>query len=322
MRGRDCRKDSGQKNPNIYLRAVHRLTYIIAYTFLWLLAWLPLRVQFIFSDFLYLVLYRAVGYRKDIVRRNLEASFPEKTQKERRAIERKFYQHLCDSFFEWMYPLHRSGEDVQKRYKVVNPEVLHELHRQGKSVAGVLGHYGNWEFLSTLPLSVRHKVWAIHKPLKNPYFNKLINGLRSKYGVHMMTTTAAFKTLMLEARKGEVTMTYFLADQSPQRSKIRYWTEFLNQDTPVFLGAEQIATKLDMAVVFFDIRKVSRGRYELHFELLTDDPKSLPPQAVTELHVRALEKAIRRDPAWWLWSHRRWKHQRETAQTASTVREA
>lgn len=294
--------------------AVYRFSFIIAYSFLWLLAWLPLRVQFIFSDFLYFVIYRLVGYRKDIVRSNLSRSFPEKSTGELRRIERDFYRHLCDSFFEWMYPLHHSAKAVQKRYVVKNPEVINALYDKGKSVAGVLGHYGNWEFLSTLPLSVKHKVWAIHKPLKNPYFNNLINGLRSKFGVHMMTTTAAFKTLMLEARKGETTMTYFLADQSPQRSKIKHWTTFLNQETPVFLGAEQIAAKLDMAVVFFNIRKTGRGRYELYFELLAENPAELPEFAVTDLHVRALEKAIRRDPAPWLWSHRRWKHKREAGQ--------
>lgn len=294
--------------------AVYRITYTVAYSFLWCLAWLPLRVQFIFSDLLYLLVYRVAGYRKDVVRRNLARSFPEKSFAARKEIERSFYRHLCDSFFEWMYPLHRSAKAVQKRYRVANPEVINSLYAKGKSVAGVLGHYGNWEFLSVLPQSVQHKVWAIHKPLKNPYFNRLINGLRSKFGVHMMTTSAAFKTLVSEAQKGEITMTYFLADQSPQRSKIKYRTTFLNQDTPVFLGAEQIAAKLDMAVVFFDIRKTGRGRYELHFELLAENPREWPPYAITELHVRALERAVRRHPAPWLWSHRRWKHSTTAAE--------
>ncbi len=292
---------------------MQRLTFAPLYAFMWLAAWLPLRVQFIFTDLLFVVVYYLTGYRKAVVRENLRNAFPEKETRELRHLERQFYHHLCDSIVEWMYPLHRSAEEMSRYFKVVNPEVLNALYSKGKSVAGILGHYANWEYLSTLPVHVQHKVWAIHKPLKNKYFNKLINDLRSKYGVHMMDTKESFRTLLTEARNGEKTLTYFLSDQSPQRSKIKYWTTFLHQDTPIFLGAEQIATKLDMAVVFFDIRKVGRGRYELHFELLAENPKLCAENEITELHVRALEKAIRRDPAWWLWSHRRWKHAKPLA---------
>ena len=142
-------------------------------------------------------------------------------------------------------------------------------------------------------------------------FNKLINELRSKYGVHMVTTQESFRKLKTEKDKGEITMTYFLADQRPQESKIKYWTTFLNQDTPVFLGAEQIAKKLDMAVVFFDIRKVKRGYYEIEFKLLSDNPKSEVQYAITDAHVLELEKRIQAEPEWWLWSHRRWKHKKK-----------
>jgi len=295
----------------IFARYMQRFTFSIAYIFLWTIAWLPLRIQFIFSDIFFLIIYYVAGYRKKIVRENLRRSFPEKETRELRKIERQFYLHLCDSFIEWMYPLHRSAAAMKNHYTVVNPEVLHQLYQKGKSVVGILGHYANWEYLSLLPVYIDHKVWAIHKPLKNHFFNQLINGLRSKFGVQMVTVKESFRTLIEESQKGEKTLTYFLSDQSPQRSKIKYWTNFLNQDTPIFLGAEQIATKLDMAVVFFDCRKISRGKYELHFELLTENPRTCAPNEITELHVRALEKAIRRDPAWWLWSHRRWKHVRE-----------
>lgn len=270
-----------------------------------------MRLLFVISDFFYLLVYYIVGYRKKVVRQNIKNSFPEKPEAERRKIEKKFYQHFCDNFVEWMYPLHRNAEKMSKHYVFTNPEVLDELYKEGKGVVGVLGHYGNWEYLSLLPQYISHKVLAIHKPLSNPYFNNLINKLRTKYGVHMMDIKESYRRLVTEARAGEITLTYFLADQSPQKSKIKYWTNFLNQDTPVFLGAEQIATKLDNAVVFIDIRKKSRGKYTVTFKVLTKEPKSLQPNEVTELHVRYLENVIREDPAWWLWSHRRWKHSRK-----------
>lgn len=288
-----------------------RIVFYLAYSFLWLITWLPLRLLFVFSDMFYLLVYYGVGYRKDVVRMNLLNAFPEKETKELRKIERQFYQHLCDSFIEWMYPLHRSAAHMAKYYHFKNPEVLNDLYSEGKGVVGILGHYGNWEYLSLLPQYVDHKVWAIHLPQKNEYFNGLINRLRSKFGVNMMTAAESFRKLLLEAKAGETTMTYFLADQSPHRAKIKYWTTFMNQETPVFLGAEQIAKKLDMAVVFFDIRKVKRGYYEVEFEVLAKNPKEYPEFAITEMHVRALEARIRKEPAWWLWSHKRWKHKRK-----------
>ena len=287
------------------------LGYAVAYVFLWTITWLPLGVLFLFGDLFYFLAYRVIGYRKDIVRSNLKNSFPSKSEKEIVEIEKKFYRHLGDSFIEWFYPMHRSARQLKPRYVFKNPELLNDLYERGISVAGVLGHYGNWEWLSLLPTEVKHKVWAIHKPLKNPYFNQLINGLRSKYGVLMVSSKDSYRKLKMEKEKGEVTMTYFLADQSPQESKIKYWTSFLKQETPVFLGTEQIAKKLDMAVVFFDIRKVRRGHYEIEFKLLSESPKTEESHSITEKHVKALEERIMAEPEWWLWSHRRWKHRRK-----------
>lgn len=287
---------------------MNKVGFYLIYPFIHILSRLPLRVLFVFSDILFLIAYYVIGYRKDVVRDNLAKSFPEKTTKELRKIERKFYLHLCDSIFEWIFPLHRSGKEMEKYYRFLNPELLNELHREGKGIVGVLGHYGNWEYLSTLPRFIDHKVWAIYKKQKNPQFNQLITQLRSKYGVNMMTNKESIRRLITEARAGEITMTYFLADQSPMRSEIKYWTTFLNRETGVYLGAEQVAKKLDMAVVFMDIRKVKRGRYEVEFQLLSKNPKENPEFEITEMHVRALENRIVKEPAWWLWSHRRWKH--------------
>ncbi len=289
---------------------MERILYYLAYSFLWVITWFPLRMLYIVSDLFFVLVYYIAGYRKNVVRTNLRNSFPEKDKKELRRIERKFYLHLCDSFIEWMYPLHRSAGYMSKYYTFKNPEVLNELYAEGKGVIGILGHYGNWEYLSLLPQYVNHKVWAIHLPQENQYFNDLINRLRSKYGVNMMTTAESFRKLLLETKAGETTMTYFLADQSPHRSKIKYWTQFLNQETPVFLGAEQIAKKLDMAVVFFDVRKLKRGHYEVAFDVLAKNPRDYPEHAITEMHVRALEKRIQAEPSWWLWTHKRWKHKR------------
>ena len=186
---------------------MQRIGFGIAYSLLWSSTWIPLSRLLVIGDLFYLLAYRIIGYRKEVVRQNLVASFPQKSLGEIKAIERKFYRHLGDSFVEWFYPLHRSAEEMKPRYIFKNPELLNDLYEKGISVAGVLGHYGNWEWLSLLPTEVKHKVWAIHKPLKNKYFNGLINHLRSKYGVHMVTTQDSFRKLRTEKDRGEVSKT-------------------------------------------------------------------------------------------------------------------
>lgn len=288
---------------------MNAVLFYIAYAFIWLITWLPLRVLFVFSDLFFILIYHIAGYRRKIVRENLRNSFPEKPATELRRIEKAFYHHLCDSFVEWVYPLHHSARRMEKYYYFKNPELFNQLYAEGRGVVGVLGHYGNWEYLSLLPQKIRHKVWAIYKPLNNPHFDRLIYRLRSKFGVHMVSDNESIRKLISETRAGEITMTYFLADQSPQKSKIRHWVTFLNQPTPVFLGAEQIAKKLDMAVVFIDIiREKQRGHYSVEFRLLAKNPREYPDFEITEMHVRALENRIRKAPEYWLWSHRRWKH--------------
>lgn len=287
------------------------LGFYIIYAFIWTLALLPLSVLYILSKGIYFLTYYVFSYRRQVVRQNLVKSFPKKDLEEIKKIERNFYKHFCDSFVEWVYPLHASERNMKRRMKIVNPELIEDLYRKEKSVAVALGHYGNWEWLNILPVILPHKIWAIHKPLSNPFFNKFINQLRSKYGVNMVDMKGAFRTFHKEIQSGEKILTYFLTDQSPPEHGLNYFTTFLEQDTPVYLGAEQIARKLGMAVVFFDIRKVKRGYYEIHCELISENPAETAEYEITELHTRALERCIIKEPYPWLWSHRRWKHSRD-----------
>ena len=284
--------------------------FYLIYAILWLVAWIPLKLLYAISDLLYYLVYYFAKYRREVVRVNLHKSFPEKELREIVQIEKSFYRHFCDSFVEWVYPLHASKKNMQKRMQISNPELLEDLYHKNKSVVVVLGHYANWEWLSVLPTLVKHKIWAIHKPLSHPFFDGFMNRLRSKFGVNMVDMRTTFKTLLKEQQKGERVLTYFLADQSPPKSKKKYYTNFLNQDTPVYLGAEQIAKKLNMAVVFFDIQKIKRGFYEIHCELLFENPSETKEFEITNAHTAELEKVIRNNPHPWLWSHKRWKHSR------------
>lgn len=285
--------------------------YIITYSFVWLLHLLPEGILYLLSDLLYLLMYHVVGYRKKVVYDNLQKAFPEYDKAEIRRIAKKFYHHLSDLFLESAVFPFFSESKALKRITYKNPELLNELYGKGKQVMAVLGHYGNWEYLSTLGLAINYPVVAIYKPLKNKYFDRMVQKEREAYGVIPVPMEKIARKL-IEYRKNDTpVLTLFLGDQRPMYHQIQYWTKFMGRDTPMFLGTEKLARKLDAAVVFLKFRKLKRGRYEVETELICEGPEGLKPYEITERHVRILEELIREEPSYWLWSHKRWKHSYE-----------
>jgi Kdo2-lipid IVA lauroyltransferase/acyltransferase len=284
------------------------LGYIITYSFIWLLHLLPERILYLLSDLLYLLMYHVVGYRKSVVYNNLQKAFPELDKPELRLIAKKFYHHLSDLFLESaVFPFYSESKALE-RMSYKNPELLNELHSKGKMVMAVLGHYGNWEYLSSMGLAIDHPVVAIYKPLRNRYFDRMIQKNREAYGVIPVPMEKIARKLIEYRKSNTPVLTLFLGDQRPMYHQIQYWTKFMGRDTPMFLGTEKLARKLDAAVVFLKIRKLKRGRYEVETELICEEPSDLKPFEITERHVHTLENLIREEPAYWLWSHKRWKH--------------
>ncbi len=269
---------------------------------------LPERFLYLLSDLLYLLMYHVVRYRKKVVFDNLHKAFPEYEPTEVRKTAKKFYLHLSDLFLESAVSHFYSESKALKKISYKNPELLNELYGTGKQVMAVLGHYGNWELLSTLGLKIDYPVIGIYKPLRNKFFDRIVQRNRRTFGALPVPMDKIARTLIDYKRREEPILTVFLGDQRPQFNKIQYWTKFLGLDTPLFLGTEKLARKLDAAVVFIKIRKKTRGRYEVEFELICEEPGKLEPYAITEAHVRCLEDLIREEPAYWLWSHKRWKH--------------
>jgi Kdo2-lipid IVA lauroyltransferase/acyltransferase len=284
--------------------------FYIFYGLNWVVTLLPLPVLYLTSDFLYLVLYYFPSYRRKVVRTNLTNSFPEKSEKEIISIEKKFYRHLADLFIETLKLSHISRSELMKRFTVSNIEVIDKILARKQDTIAVLGHYNNWEWLAAFPLYTKYKAVSIYKPLQNKYFDKFINNTRSKHGMVLTPMSIILREIINDRKNGINTISAFISDQTPIKSEIKYWTNFLNQDTPVYMGTEKVASKYDMAVVFFHIQKVKRGYYNLDIELLFENTAGLPEHMVTDAHVKRLEEVIREKPEYWIWSHRRWKHKR------------
>lgn len=284
------------------------LLYIFTYSLIWLLHLLPEWILFRISDFLYALMYYVAGYRKRVVFDNLHKAFPEYDRKQIRLIAKKFYHHFCDVILESAIYHFYSRQKAMNRISYRNPDLLNELYAKGKMVMAVTGHYGNWEYLNTLPLASDYPVAAIYKPLNIKQFDGMMKQNRTRFGVMVTPMEKIARKLIKHYKENDPVMTINLADQRPMFQNIQYWTEFMGLQTPLYLGTEKLARKLDAAVVFLKIRKVKRGRYEVDIELICEDPNSLEPYELTNRHVKILEDLIRDEPQYWLWSHRRWKH--------------
>jgi len=286
------------------------VAYYIFYSINWLVTLLPLRVLYIFSNLIYFVLYYFPSYRKKVVTANLKNSFPEKTEKEIILIRKKFYRHMADLFVETLKLTHMSEKQFKERFTVSNLQVIEKLLAEKRDAIAVLGHYNNWEWLGAFPMYTRYKAVSIYKPLQNKYFDKFVNILRMKHGMVLTPMSNIIREIINDRKSNINTISAFISDQTPIKTEIKYWTTFLNQDTPVYMGTEKVASKYDMAVVFFDIQKIKRGYYNLNIELLFERTADLPEHLITETHVRRLEQQIIEKPEFWIWSHRRWKHKK------------
>jgi Kdo2-lipid IVA lauroyltransferase/acyltransferase len=293
--------------PKSFLPAV---MYYPVLPFIYFLSILPFRLLYLFSDFLYFILYYIIGYRKKVIEQNLRNSFPEKSDKEIEVIQKNFYKHFSDFFIETIKMLTLSKRDVINRCKIT-PEaatIFSKFAQENKSIVIATGHFGNWEWAcNSFNAQTQQQLFVIYHPLSNKYFDALMHKIRARNGSKLIAMKDTYRKMIVH--KGELNATAFLSDQTPQPDHA-YWTTFLNQDTPVFKGLEVIAKKMKLPVVFLSMRKIKRGYYELLSEILIENPENVNEDEVSEIYIRKLEQDIKAQPETWLWSHKRWKHKR------------
>ncbi|NOZ47568.1 MAG: hypothetical protein GXO79_12425 [Chlorobi bacterium] len=288
-----------------------KLLFLLFKGFNTILTALPFKIALLLSNFLFVILYYIVGYRKKVVRTNLLNAFPDKLLSDIIKIEQKYYHHLCDTILETVLLDGISEESMKERCTFKNIEVLQNLYKAGKSIIGVVGHYGNWEYLIGLNIITDYQVLGLYKPLHNKYFEKFVYKLRSQFGMVPVPLKNTLKTLINYQKDNIKTLMIIIGDQTPAKSEIKYWTNFLNQETPLYLGIEKVAKKLNQAVVFIHIDKIKKGFYEVEFEELFYDSANTNEYEITQKHLRKLEAIIQEKPELWLWSHKRWKHHKK-----------
>ena len=286
------------------------MMYYLLSFFLKLLSYIPFKAMYVLSDGLFYLLYYVIRYRRPIVRKNLTESFPEKSEQEIIRIEKNFYRYFTDQVLESCKMTTISPEEVSRRMKFTNVEAADAVLKSGKSIALYIGHYGNWEWVSSIPLWLGKEVRAvqIYHKLRNESMDKLMLQIRERMGAVSveMRKTARYITEM--ANSGQVSIVGFIADQSPRKKEVRHFLPFLHHNTPVLTGTEKIIKHYDFEAWFLNMKRVKRGYYEAELIRIHENPKDLPDFELTAIYYRMLERMIQNRPELYLWTHNRFKH--------------
>ena len=287
---------------------MHLIIFILVYPVIWLLSSLPMALLYLLSDGLYLLFFYVIGYRKRVVLDNLTLAFPEKEERELLEIRKKFYRHFTDLVVESVKAFTMSKAFVSKRYAFNNPEVVNDLHKKGRSIAFVGAHQANWEWSCSMPMVVDVLCFGAYTRMGNKYFDRVIKKSRSKFGFIGYETTKTVQAIKSNFDNGVQGLYLLLSDQSPQIHKTHYWREFMGVKVPIHTGAEMLAKKFDMAVVNYSIKKIKRGRYKVDLEIITETPQQFKNYEITDQYLAIVERNIREQPEYYLWSHKRFKH--------------
>ena len=289
---------------------MNALIYYITYPILFVISRLPFNLIYLLSDVLCFIIYKVLRYRKSLVCSNLKLAFPEMKEEEYIRIEKMFYQHLCDVFLEIIKSMGMSKNQMLKRFKIKNLDVLTQFEKENRSAFIMCGHYASWEWMMSLGYHMKHLGFGIYRPIKNPYFNRLIKEIRSKHDAYMIPQKSASDIIRKKEENNELGVYGFASDQSPRPTSKSYWRTFMGIEVPVFNGAERLARELNIPVVFGRIKRFKRGYYELEFKLISDQSKNTSENQITDLFTGWLEEQIKEDPYQYLWTHKRFKHAR------------
>ena len=287
---------------------MHLFAFIIIYPFLWLVSILPFRILYILSDLVCFFVYHVFGYRKKTVRKNLALTLPHLNAKQRLAIEKKFYKHMCDMFLEMIKTMNISDKEINRRFVITNIELIKEYEKKGKSVVIMCAHYASWEWLINIAKKINFSSIGIYKKINNKYFDKLIRDIRSRLKAELVETKKTVDLMEYNEANGIKAFYGFASDQSPQLLKAKYWDNFMGMEVPVYTGAEMLAKKLDMNMIFIRVKKVKRGFYAATIIPLVDNPRDYPDYEITSMFLREVEKQILEAPEFYFWTHKRWKH--------------
>lgn len=287
------------------------LIYYIAYPLLWLISKLPFPIFYFVSDCFFVLLYYIVRYRRKVVTENIKLTLPHLSEQEVQQTVKQFYKHLCDIFLEMIKTFTISEEDLKKRFQFTNLDTILEVEKQGKSALLFCAHYANWEWLIILDKFISFQGYAVYKKLANPHFDNLFLKIRTRFNTRLVEMKETIRVI----RQNEVNKNHgiyaFISDQSPMIGDANYWQNFMGIEVPVFTGGEALCKKFNMEPMYLKVEYVKRGHYQATFIPLLkegEQVKEIPNYELTNRFLQEVEKQIHEAPAYYFWTHKRWKH--------------
>ncbi len=270
---------------------------------------LPLRVLYILSDIIFFLMYNLVGYRKKVVTENLKNSFPKKSESEIDKIRTSFYRNFSDYIVETFKSFTISSKELRVRVQHINQDVFHDAKSENKNVILLTGHVFNWEWFNALATIIpQENCFPVYRKVQNSFWEEKIKGIRNRFGNTALEAKEVIRHILRNPNDGN-SVYMFVADQSPHVSEVSFGLNFLNQKTPAFIGYDKLSTRMDLAFVFCEMKKVKRGYYQInYYRIYPDGEKFVEYEVVKKFH-KLLENTINKRPDNYLWSHRRWKYQ-------------
>lgn len=291
------------------------IVYNLSFALWYLLSLLPLQVLYRVSDILYYPLYYVVRYRRQVVRQNLTGSFPEKSEKEIIRIEKEFYAWFCDYVVETVKQMSMSKHQMMRRMTFSGvDDIVKAMDQEDKKFCFVyLGHYGNWEWIASLPYWVPAdvKCGQIYHPLRNKAVDRLFLRLRNQFGGVCIPMKETLRKIIEMRRNNQKAIIGFISDQAPKWNSIHHWCDFFHRETPVFIGTEKIGKQVDALIYYAEVTRPKRGHYHCAFKPLAHCAKQVPDYELTDRFTQLLQEMITNDPSCWLWTHKRWKRTKE-----------
>ncbi|WP_415374237.1 lysophospholipid acyltransferase family protein [Patiriisocius sp. Uisw_017] len=283
--------------------------FILVYPLIWVLSRFPLRVLYFFSDVLYVLTYRIIGYRKAVVRKNIKIAYPDISEEKLKTIEKKFYHHFCDLFIEMIKTMGISEAEMNKRYVFKNMDVAGQYLNNNRDMILCLGHYASYEWILSMNTYYDNNGYAIYKKIKNKYFDKMMRDIRGKWKTTLVINKEAKAKIaeVLKEKQKRAAMFGFIMDQSPSNDRNKHWAPFFSVKTPFFIGVESIAKEHNLPLVFLGVTKVKRGYYEATFTVITENPNDYKDFELTDKFANLLQKQIEIAPEFYFWTHKRFK---------------
>ena len=273
------------------------------------LAKFPFWLIYLLADIFYWFVYYVVGYRKKVVIKNLKNAFPEKSEIEINAISKKYFRHFADLTLETIKMRGMKPADFEERMKVTNADLINRYFENGKSVMVLTMHYNNWEWGTYLSVHLKHNCLAVYKPLQNVLFDRFMNKTRSKFGTQLVKNDQILRRVLQAEKQNKSVFIWLAGDQTPPEFH-KFWFRFLNQDAMFYPGPAFISKRFNQPVFFQKTEKTERGKYQITFELLFENPAQFSETEIIKTYIQRMEEVIREQPGFYLWSHKRWKHKR------------